>query len=59
MPQTQSKTHPLPDSDRPSCLKCREPMRFMSVAVRDDDHDLRTFECSTCGYSEATVVRCV
>jgi hypothetical protein len=57
MPQTLVEPS-SPDLDRPTCFSCGQPMVFAAVAIHDDDHDLRTFECSSCRRSETVMVRC-
>jgi hypothetical protein len=39
-----------------NCPNCGQKMRFSSVAIYDDDHDLRTFECGPCQHSEHVTV---
>jgi transposase-like protein len=44
-------------ADTPQCLQCQREMKFSSVASYDADHDEQTFECATCQYSRAQIVR--
>jgi hypothetical protein len=43
-------------ADWPVCPRCKVTMIFADVAIHDDDHDLRSFECRTCQHSERIVI---
>jgi hypothetical protein len=57
----------LPNNDNSSaappvgvrrCPMCGKPMFLLSIEPADkQDHDQRTFECSSCPYAETTVVK--
>lgn len=42
--------------ERPSCCRCRHPMRVVRNAAGTNGCQQFTFECSTCGNSETLVV---
>jgi hypothetical protein len=47
--ESETSTHPL-------CPKCAKAMEFSAVAIHDDDHDVRTFECRSCQCTERVIV---
>jgi hypothetical protein len=42
---------------QPPCAKCGSPMWLVRLDPHDRDHDLRTFECKVCEYSESKVIK--
>ena len=56
-------THPNPVSEapgvtfQPPCPTCGNPMWLMRLSAFDADHDLRTFKCQVCGYTDSVVVK--
>jgi hypothetical protein len=43
--------------DRPLCPKCAQLMWLARIEPDKPDHDLRTFECWECDYTETFVVK--
>jgi ribosomal protein S27AE len=47
-----------PSINKRPCPKCGLPIFLSKIEPADkDDHDQRTFECSTCDYAETVMVR--
>jgi len=42
--------------ERPPCPKCHGPMMFTGMALRPDDLEVRTYECSLCNCTEKVTV---
>lgn len=58
MSENLHPTWPTTPFDRPLCPKCGGyRMALECIEPGLPDHDLRTFECPSCGHVEATVVR--
>ena len=57
MPQaSDDQTAPLPVTFGP-CPQCDQPLRIALIEPAEPDHDRRTYECGSCGHSEAKIVR--
>jgi hypothetical protein len=41
----------------PDCPMCAKQMALVCIEPDRPDHDRRTFDCVSCGYSETVVVR--
>src|ERR1043165_2359503 len=45
--------------EQPPCPNCNAMMRFGSVSIVDNDHDLRTFVCDSCRRAQDVIVRLI
>lgn len=45
-----------PTRERPACPKCGTEMTLTRVEPRTPGHQMRTFECPSCNWSESDVV---
>jgi rubredoxin len=58
MPQPHHPNQTRPLNDQRRCPLCGVPMFLSRIEPADKvDHDQRTFECSTCDYSETVTVK--
>jgi hypothetical protein len=48
----------LPPIKPPRCQRCQTRMKTADVTAGPEGLEHRTYECSTCGYTEESVVIC-
>jgi len=55
-----TQAHPIEEKPgvtfQTPCPKCGNPMWLVRLSKYDGTHDLRTFECRVCEYTESNVV---
>ena len=39
------------------CPKCSQPLRLGLIEPDESDHEKRTYQCDSCGYSEIKTVK--
>jgi hypothetical protein len=57
MAQPNNPISEEPVTFQPPCPTCGNPMWLMRLSAFNEDHDLRTFRCQVCGYTDSMVVK--
>lgn len=59
MPQPPHPTvePPVPTFYRPACPNCKVPMGLVRLALIDNEHEERFFECDACERGDSLIVK--